>query len=440
MFMHRSFHASLSALIAAFAFTLLAAPAFATFHLFRIQQLYSNADGTIQFIVLRESFGQNGEHLWKDHAISAGSAAGRHSYTFPGNLPSDATANKYVLVATEGFAALNLITPDYVVPNNFLWTVQGNVNFADVDFISYSALPTDGVGAFGRNKTVIPNVATNFAGQSASVTAETANGGAAVAKNYQGLWWNAPADSESGWGINFAHQGDVIFATWFTYDTTGKAWWLAMTANKTADATYTGTLFDATGPAFGAVPFDSAKFKPTAVGTGTVQFSDENNGTFSYTVNGIAQTKAITRQVFAAVPKCTSAAKLDPATATNYQDLWWNAPADSESGWGINLTHQGDVIFATWFTYDTDGKPMWLSVTAFKSGDRAYSGDLARTTGPAFNAVPFDSKSVAYTKVGTAAFTFTSGKEASFAYTVNGVSGTKTIMREVFVAPGTVCQ
>ena len=36
--------------------------------------------------------------------------------------------------------------------------------------------------------------------------------------NYGGLWYNAPAESEAGWGINFAHQGDVIFATWFTYD------------------------------------------------------------------------------------------------------------------------------------------------------------------------------------------------------------------------------
>ena len=49
--------------------------------------------------------------------------------------------------------------------------------------------------------------------------------------NFQGLWWNAPAESESGWGINFAHQGDVIFATWFTYDASGKAWWLSMTAD-----------------------------------------------------------------------------------------------------------------------------------------------------------------------------------------------------------------
>ena len=40
------------------------------------------------------------------------------------------------------------------------------------------------------------------------------------------------------------------------------------------------------------------------------------------------------------------------SSAPNYQGLWWNAPPNSESGWGINLTHQGDVIFATWFTYD----------------------------------------------------------------------------------------
>ncbi|TMG87516.1 MAG: hypothetical protein E6H78_01000, partial [Betaproteobacteria bacterium] len=47
---------------------------------------------------------------------------------------------------------------------------------------------------------------------------------AAGPANYEGLWWKSPAESESGWGINFAHQGDTIFATWFTYDLTGKAW------------------------------------------------------------------------------------------------------------------------------------------------------------------------------------------------------------------------
>ncbi len=56
--------------------------------------------------------------------------------------------------------------------------------------------------------------------------------------------------------------------------------------------------------------------------------------------------------------------------ATNYQDLWW-AAGGAESGWGINLTHQGDVLFATWFTYDSDGTPLWLAVTAPRIGQGA---------------------------------------------------------------------
>ena len=69
-----------------------------------------------------------------------------------------------------------------------------------------------------------------------------------------------------------------------------------------------------------------------------------------------------------------------------------------------------------------------------------YIGTLYRTTGPAFNAVSFDPASVVGTSVGTAALTFADGNNASFSYTVNGVSQIKPITREVFVAPGTVCQ
>jgi hypothetical protein len=261
------------------------------------------------------------------------------------------------------------------------------------------------------------------------------------AANYQGLWWAAPAQSESGWGINFAHQGNIIFATWFTYDLTGKGMWLVMTAQQTAANTYAGTLYSTKGPAFNAVPFNPAQVTPTAVGNGTLTFSDANDGTFSYTVNGIAQNKAITREVFAALPTCTTAASsASLVAATNYQDLWWAAPGGSESGWGINLNHEGDIIFATWFTYDLDGSPMWLVVTANKSGPGVYTGTLYRTTGPAFNAVPFTPANVAATQVGTATFTFADGNDATFAYTVNGIAQQKPITREVFSGTGTVCQ
>jgi len=257
--------------------------------------------------------------------------------------------------------------------------------------------------------------------------------------NYQGLWWRSPGGSESGWGINFAHQGDTIFASWFTYDLSGKGLWLVMTAPKIAANTYSGALYTTTGPAFNAVPFNPQQVVGTQVGSGTLTFGDANNGSLSYTVNGITQTKAITRQIFGPLPSCATATG-SLAAATNYQDLWWATPAGSESGWGVNFTHQGDTIFVTWFTYDVDHTPMWLVVTAPKSATGVYSGTLYRTIGPAFNAVPFNPTAVMGTAVGTATLSFSDGNNASFAYTVNGISQTKAITREVFQNPGTVCQ
>ena len=167
------------------------------------------------------------------------------TYIFPTNLPGGAccdgyygcsrpspTANQRVLIGTAGFAALNLVAPNYVIPNGFLPTDGGTLNYAFVDQVTFSSLPTDGANALSRSGMIIPNVATNFAGSSASVTST-------AAVNYQGLWFN-PA--ESGWGINFAHEGDIIFASWFTYDLTGKGTWLVMTANKTGPNTYSGSL------------------------------------------------------------------------------------------------------------------------------------------------------------------------------------------------------
>ncbi len=42
--------------------------------------------------------------------------------------------------------------------------------------------------------------------------------------------------------------------------------------------------------------------------------------------------------------------------------------------------------------------------------------------------------------MGTATFTFGDGNNATFAYTVDGISQIKSITREVFASPGTVCQ
>jgi hypothetical protein len=263
---------------------------------------------------------------------------------------------------------------------------------------------------------------------------------AAGPPNYQGLWWASPAGSESGWGINLAHQGDTIFATWFTYDQSGTAWWLTMTAQQTLTGAYSGTLYQNTGPPYNSATFNPALVTSTVVGTGTLTFTDLNDGTFNYTVNSTTQTKNITRQVFGKLPTCTFGILTDLTLAYNYQDLWWAAPAGSEPGWGVNLTQQGETIFATWFTYDLDQSPLWLSVTAPQTAPGTYSGTLYRTTGPPFNATPFLPAGVTAAAVGSATFTFTDGNTGTFTYTFNGVTQSQAITREVFVSPGTVCQ
>ena len=265
--------------------------------------------------------------------------------------------------------------------------------------------------------------------------------GAAVPVNYQGLWWNAPSGSESGWGINFAHQGDTIFATWFTYDADGSPLWMVVAATRTGAEVYSGILYRGTGPPFNAMPFDPSRVVRTVAGTATFSFADSGNATFTYTLNGVTESKSITREVFAApVPSCTWGSSADPALATNYQDVWWNAPAGSESGWGINLTHQGETIFATWFTYGLDGRPWWLAVSAVKTAPNVYTGFLYSGKGPPYSSAKFDPAKVQATPAGSASLTFVDGNDAIFAYNVNGITQSKRITREVFGPPGTVCR
>ena len=119
----------------------------------------------------------------------------------------------------------------------------------------------------------------------------------ARALNVQDLWWAYPAGSESGWGVNLTQQDRIIFLTWFTYDESGAPLWLVATTLAVSPNEFTGTLYRTTGPPFYAVPFDPASIAITPVGTVDLAFQNGNLGTFAYTVNGITQAKAITRQL-----------------------------------------------------------------------------------------------------------------------------------------------
>lgn len=156
----------LSTLLAAFVL-----PAQASFHLFRIVEVYSNADGSLQYIMLHESTGSNGENLWSGQTLETINAAGqKKQYRFASNLPSSSTANRSVLVATSGFATLG-VPPDYTIPDRFVPTDGGKVDFAGVDEVTLSLLPVDGATAVGRNRLPVTPAPRNFANATATVAA-----------------------------------------------------------------------------------------------------------------------------------------------------------------------------------------------------------------------------------------------------------------------------
>jgi hypothetical protein len=259
---------------------------------------------------------------------------------------------------------------------------------------------------------------------------------AANAPNYTALWWKSPAASESGWGLNLVHQGDILFATWFTYDLDGSGLWISSDLHESAANAFSGTLYQSQGSPFNSTAYDSSRFTAVAVGSATLAFSDASNGTFTYTLKGVTQSRPITRFAYSSpVPTCTFGGD----SSTNYQDLWWRSPPGSENGWGVNITHQGDILFATWFTYGADGTDTWMVMdAATRVAEGIYRGSIYRTTSAPFNA--YDASRFNGTSVGTGTFTFTDGSNGTFSYTVDGVAQSKPITRYVFSSPVNVCR
>jgi lysyl endopeptidase len=119
---------------------------------------------------------------------------------------------------------------------------------------------------------------------------------AAPSEDYTDLWWN-PA--ESGWGISITHHvSNRLFLVWFTYGTDGRPEWIvAQDGQWTGSASWTGTFYRTSGPPSGG-KFDPALVHGSKIGNATLVFSDGDNATLQYEVDGRAGTKAITRQAF----------------------------------------------------------------------------------------------------------------------------------------------
>jgi hypothetical protein len=113
--------------------------------------------------------------------------------------------------------------------------------------------------------------------------------------DFTDLWLTS---GENGWGLNIIQQESLIFATLYVYDAAGNAHFFSASSTvQTGTNSFSGPLYETRGTYYATVPYVSGP-PPTQVGTFTLNFSNANAGTLTYTVNGQTITKQIQRFAF----------------------------------------------------------------------------------------------------------------------------------------------
>jgi hypothetical protein len=149
-------------------------PAAATFHEWQVVEVFSSADGQVQFV---EFFSDSGlQNFLDDHQIQfLAGAAPPIVYTFAMNLPLTSTENRRFVIGTPDFEAAAGIAPDFLMDAGFFdpetldsVVLVGGAPGTTLSFAAGS-VPTDGVQSFQRGVGAAPNTPTNFAGQQGSI-------------------------------------------------------------------------------------------------------------------------------------------------------------------------------------------------------------------------------------------------------------------------------
>ncbi len=221
-----------------------------------------------------------------------------------------------------------------------------------------------------------------------------------------------------------AVTGFVANNLWQTLD--GGATWTSITGNLPS-----APIFD--------VKRHPSNAQWLYVGTSVGLFTSENGGaTWSTTNEGPANIRV--RELFwiddatlgvATYGRGMFKTAVAAGGPANYQDLWWAGP--QENGWGMSISQHRDLLFIGLYIYGADGRPTFAVIPGgtWNAGHTAYTGSIYIPSGSwygGYDASRFDAGS----PVGSGTVTFTSASTATFTYTIQGTSGSKSIQRQLF--------
>ena len=372
--MQRSFTWLLASVLA-----LTATAAMAEFHTFQIDEIFSDASGTLQYVVMHEAFNMDGETFWMGNSLTTTHGGVTNTFVFPQNLPGGTcdvygcdpapTANKRVLIATQGFAALGtyprLCNAERLHSDGGRYAQLRRGRSGEL-----RGAATDGVTAVNRNGVMEPNNTTNFAGQSASVAAAPA-----VDLNQHGLtgsWYEA---ATSGQGVevevfpNASTGTGSTFVSWFTYDTAiggaeRQRWYTAQGPVVTGQPNASLTIYQNIGGNFNAPPVTT----PQAVGTATLSFSTCSSGQLAYSfTDGTGRTGNIALTRLTQNVTCATTAPYPTNADFALSGNWYGGAAMSGQGFTVEVNPISGAFFSAWYTYMPNG------TAAGAAGQRWYT-------------------------------------------------------------------
>ncbi len=113
--------------------------------------------------------------------------------------------------------------------------------------------------------------------------------------NVGDLWWGGEA-TQNGWGLNISQQYRTLFSVWYTYNQERKPIWYVMPGGTWAGNSYSGALYSFKNSAWLGVPFNPVLRQLKSEGSLKFDFSNANAATMTYNIEGVTQSKTLTRQ------------------------------------------------------------------------------------------------------------------------------------------------
>lgn len=236
-----------------------------------------------------------------------------------------------------------------------------------------------------------------------------------------GAWW--AGSTENGWGLSFIQHNNVLVAGWYYFGANGQPTWLIMpgcTWNNSFTSC-TGQLYVSSGAWLGN--YSTAPLLQTLTGSVTFSFTSGQAGTMQWTVNGVPGVKSISKLALGGTGSAP--------TGLDYTDAWWGGT--SQNGWGVALIQEGSTLVGAWYTYSQSGQPVWYLIQGGQwTNSNTYSASLVRATGSPLIGTTYNAALFQGSVAGSITLVFTSATTATMTYTVDGVTQTKSISRQVF--------